>query len=175
MKRTLGAFVLLSLMMPIVAQAQETPRVGPGDRVRVTAPECELRKSIGTLVALDDHHLSAMVGTTEIECPVEALINFEVSEGRRHWWKAGFVGAGIVAVTGTLLAAAADSPEGEAAGYLGLSTIILTPVGFMMGSLVGLIRGTDSWKEVPLPSAQPFFFVSGEGRLSLGIAIPLRR
>ncbi len=95
MRRTLGAFLILSAILPLPIQAQATPQIQPGYRIRVTASECDLRKTEGTLVSLEKGLFTATVGRSKIECPVEALTRLEVSVGERKPWKATLIGLGI--------------------------------------------------------------------------------
>ena len=139
--------------------------------MRVTAPDCHLRSQKGTLISIENDLFSATLGDENIECPVEALTRLDVLVGERKWWKAGLVGAGIVAVTGTVVAISVGTPEGDNSLAVLISTSVLTPVGFLVGSLVR----RDRWGKVPLPLLQPSLRAEADGRLGFGFSIPLGR
>ena len=182
MIRGASAVLLFTLISPPLTQAQERVRVSPGDRVRVTALGCQLRKQTATLLSLDNDLFSATVGEKEMACPVEALTQLEVWKGEEHWWKWVLVGAGVGAGVGMGAVLLSDPCETELSIFIGecvparsAVVAITTSVGILAGLAVGLTAREKSWKEVPLPLFQPSLFVSGGGRLNLGISIPLRR
>jgi hypothetical protein len=154
-------------------KAQETPQVKPGDRVRVTAPECQLKRQKGTLISLDQNLFSATVGNEDIECPVEALTEVQVSVGKRKWWKASLGGMGVG--VGMMFVMGAYSEPGEFGDKNSLIAVSLAPIGLVTGTVVGLIRGKDSWEEVNLLPIRPSLQVSAHGRLGFGLTVPLRR
>jgi len=180
MKKALSILLLLSSISAPSAKAQE---VIPGDRIRVTASECDLRKTIGTLISVEEGVFSATVGDSKIECPVGALTRLEVSVGERKPWKATLVGLGIGIVVGTI-GVATILPEGEgfweslefsnALGSATLWAMASITVGTVTGNEIGRKRGTDHWKEVHL-SVQPFVFLSTGNGLTIGFSIPISR
>lgn len=160
--------------------AQGTVGVKPGDRVRVTAPECQLRKQTATLLSLEKDLFFATVGEKEMECPVEALIQLEVWKGEEHWWKWVFIGTGVGAGVGAAYALAMGSQcDFDLLDTCGVAptlfVLAFSTAGFVSGIAVGLTSREKNWKEVPLPPIRPFLFVSGGSRLNLGFSIPLRR
>jgi len=176
MRKALGALLLLSSILAPPAQAQDILGISPGDRVRVTAPECDLKNEKGTFISFDADLFSATLDERDIECPVEALTRLEVSVGERKWWKWGLggfgVGAGAGAATGMVVCAGEDD---ELCWALSLVlTGITASVGFVSGSVVGLIRGKDKWEEVPLPPVRPYLQGTPDGRFGIGFSIPVR-
>jgi hypothetical protein len=69
--------------------------VQSGGRIRVTAPECELRKAEGTLTSPEDGLLSAASENRDIECPTEAVTRLDVFSGKRGWGWTTLKGIGI--------------------------------------------------------------------------------
>ena len=160
-------------------KAQEVPLIRPGDRVRVTAPECQLREQMATLLSLEKDFFSATVGDTDIQCPVEALTQLERSVGERKWWKASLLGLGVgvgVGAIGVLVITSDPPPYDDMYGMVAfIWAIASTTAALLVGTGIGIVRGRDHWKEVPLPLVQPSLFVSRGSRLNLSISIPLRR
>ncbi len=172
MKRTLGALILLCLMVPIATQAQGTAQIKPGDRVRVTAPECQLQKQKAALVSVENGILTAISGDETFECPVEALTRLDVLVGERGGRKLAWIGALVGAVGGAIMSPACEENAG--------SCLLALPVaggavGFLVGSAVGLIIGEEIWEEVGLPPIRPSFDVSAHGRFGFGLSIRWRR
>jgi len=179
MKRALGAFLLLFSISASPAQAQGIPGISPGDRVRVTAPECDLKKKKGTFISFDDDLFSATLDDQDIGCPVGALTRLDVSVGERKWWKASMIGLGVGAGVGAITAVVFVSQASEYDDMTAVAAIVFgmlsVGAGLVTGTIIGVIRGTDNWKEVPLPPFHPSVFSSRGNRLNLGFSIPLRR
>lgn len=168
--RRLIPFLFLLLSIPLVAKAQ-VPQVKPGDRIRVTAPECELLRAKGTFIAFDADQFSATMGDGDVHCPVDALTRMEVSMGKRSILLSAFVGAAIPVLAGFLFESSNDC---EGICFL-VSVIYGAPAGFLVGGLSSVIRGRDKWRGARLPYVQPSLSLSTGNRLHLGFSIPLRR
>jgi len=151
--------------------AQEASALRPGDRVRVAAAECDLRKDEAIFRSLGDDLLAISVGDLDVQCPVGALDRLEVSEGKRTWWKAGLVGAGIVVVTGAVTASAVATPEGDNSLLALVWTGVLTPIGFLAGALA---RG-ERWREIPLSRPEFSMHLNPLGRVGFSLSMPFRR
>ena len=150
------------------SSAQETFGVKPGDRVRVTAPECQLRKQTATLLSLENDLFFATVGEKEMECPVEALTQLEVWKGEEHWWKWIFVGTGVGAGVGAVFALAMGSQcDFDLLDTCGVAPTLFvmafSTAGLVSGLAVGLTSREKSWREVPLPPIRPVLFLSIRG------------
>lgn len=148
----------------------------PGDRVRVTAPECELRKQTGVLRSLENYLFSATLGDKDVQCPFEALTRLEVSVGERKWWKTSVIGLGIGLGVGAVGVIAITSDPKPGTDMYGLAAalwaVASTSAGLLVGTGIGIIRGRDHWEEVPLPLVLPYFGPSLDGRLNFGFSIP---
>jgi hypothetical protein len=176
-----SCFALVAFLVQAgTSSAQETVGVKPGDRVMVTAPECQLRKQTATLLSLEKDLFSATVGDTDIQCPVEAVTQLEVWKGEEHWWKWVFIGTGVGAGVGAVFGLAWGSQcEFDFLDTCGpgptLFAMASTLTGLLSGLAIGLTSREKSWKEVRLPLVQPSLFVSRGNRLNVGFSIPVRR
>ena len=148
MKSLVLSLAILTFVPFQVVGAQETPLAGPGSRIRVTAPECQLRKQTAILISLESEIFSATVDDEDVECPVGALTRLEVSQGERKWWKASLLGLGVGAGVGLVAGVvAAGSSDDEMAVFGGLIIAgFSTGVGFVIGTVIGVIRKGDDWK-----------------------------
>lgn len=179
MSRILGPLAMLLIIFPAIAKGQGGPIPGPGDRIRVTAPDCQLRQQKGVLTSVDRDLFIGTIRGEEIQCPSEALTRLDVSVGERRWWKGSLIGLGVGLGVGGIGVIAITSDPAPGDDMYGLAAalwaIATTSTGLVLGTVVGLIRGSDTWREVPLPLFQPSLFVSRGNRLGFGFSIPLKR
>lgn len=186
MKRTPWVFILLPLISPPPLLAQDTPRVYPGARIKVTAPECQLWwGETGQVLSLDQGMLIARVGGEEIECPLEALTRLEVSVGERKWWNASLKGTGIGVLGGAVILTVVHvtTCDDEYAGYCDEGNLIAVVIGAVLGGAAGLVTGTivglgrdpEDWRTVPLPLVHPTLTLAPDGRFGFGFSVPLKR
>jgi len=178
MRYVLG-LITLSLVLPNWAGAQERIQIFGGDRVRLTAPDCQLRKQAATFVSLENDLLSATVGGREIRCPFEALTRLEVSLGEREWYKDSVRGMKygflLGLVVGVVTLSNAELDEDFTAVDAILAVAGLSATGFLVGTGIGAMRDPEDWLEAPLPGLRPSLLLPGVGRIHLGLPIPLRR
>ncbi|NNM06556.1 MAG: hypothetical protein HKO65_15795 [Gemmatimonadetes bacterium] len=176
--RYLPALITLVLVLPSWAEAQGRVQIFPGDRVRVTAPDCQLEKQPATFVSLQGDLLSATIEETEIQCPVEALTRLEVSLGDREWHKASLrgmkYGALLGLVVGGVIVASADLDNDSPAVDAFLAVAGLSATGFLVGTGVGAMREREEWLEAPLPRPRPWALAAGGGRISIGLSVQFR-
>lgn len=179
--RYLLALLVSVLLVPTPSMGQEFVQVFVGDRVRITAPECQMEKQTGTLVSfsLEDNLLSATSGEREIQCPVTSLTQFEVSLGEREWWEDSVKGlryGALAGLAGAVAILAADEPEDAApTSEAVLALAGASGAGFLIGTLIGAVRDGEDWAEVTsFGSVQPWVAPSGMGSLQVGFSIRLR-
>ncbi len=180
LKRVIWAFIFLHFTHLGETWAQEPLGLNLGDRVRVTAPECSILVGQFEFRGLKDDSLLLRYDRGDHTCPLDAVQNLEVSLGKRHWWKSSLAGLGIGAAGGVTAglfffhcnSGAEDCSKGFlvflGAVWGGLS-------GLVVGSLVGVARGSEGWRTVPLPPVQPYLNLSLEGGPGIGVSIRLRR
>ena len=179
MRCTIGALVVFWLLPIFAIQGQEL-RIKPGDRVRVTAPECELEEAVGTVVSIEKERFTANVEDRDIRCPFHALTQLDVSVGERKWWKPALVGAGLGVGIGTLGAWLIWQEEWSENNWnppfaqAVMFTLATITIGTVTGSEIGRRPGKDQWEEVRLPMmlSSPLFL--GDGRLGIRFEIPIR-
>ena len=164
-------FVLICIFggAPTEMAAQESLPVEPGVRVRVTAPECELRGQAATFRALRADTL--VLGTTE--CPLASVTRLEVSRQKSMAVLGVLVGAGAGALGALALCLAKDCVyehfNGGRNDFSNELPLILGVVGGVAGFFVGRNIKTDRWEEVSLEqlrvSPQP------DGGFALGFSV----
>jgi hypothetical protein len=151
--------ILLILLLPTIAMAQQ-PRVAPGQRVRVTAPDVGLTRAPATLEAIDGGELVLRTDATR-RVPLASVARLEMYAGRRSHWLLG-AGIGFVAGAGATYlvlnppgssstALCDQSANQDAIGTgecLGL-TALGGVAGAGLGALVGLFLKSDKWTDVP--------------------------
>jgi len=177
--RYLPALVALFLAIPSWAGAQGTVQVFGGDRVRVTAPDCQLLGQTGTFISIEDDVLSARSGENEIRCPMEAVTRLEVSLGERDWQRDALKGMryGLLLglAGGAVIIATSDRDEGFPTLDAFLVTAGTGAVGFLVGRVVAATGDPEDWADVTLPLGRPSLFLTGEGRFHLGFSLSLGR
>jgi hypothetical protein len=168
------AFIAVSAVLR-TSTAQETSLLKPGDRVRVTAPECQVTRQTATIISFEDKVVAAVVGERDVRCPYDAVEEIEISLGRRRWWKCSLIGLGVGVGVGMGSAMIiSGSNQGDDMG-LSILAIGSTLAGLLGGTAVGVIRGTEGWKTVPLPPVQPYLVLSPHSGLGFGLSVPVRR
>jgi hypothetical protein len=172
------ALIALSLMFPSRAAAQGPVQIFPGDRVRLTAPDCQLEKQPATFVAFEDNLISATAGERTIQCPLGALTKLEVSLGDRIWQRDAVRGMKYGALFGlaggVAVMASAGREEDSAVVDAMLVTAGAGALGFLIGAGISAMREGEEWLEAPLPSPRPSFALEGRGRVHIGFSIPVR-
>lgn len=175
------ALLVVVLLTPVPSAGQEFVQVFVGDRVRVTAPECQLEEQTGTLdsFSIEDDLLTVSSEDREIQCPVTALTRFEVSLGEREWWTDSLKGLRYGALAGLAAGVAifaGDKPEEDApTAEAFLAVAGLSGAGFLMGTLIGAVRDPEDWAEVTAFGAvQPWVIPSSRDGLQVGFSVRLR-
>jgi hypothetical protein len=177
LKHVVPAFILIgSFLNGGSILAQEPRHVSLGDRIRVTATQCGLLQQTGVITSLEPGLFTLAVNEEELRCPVEAVGDLEVSLGKRHWWKSSLAGLGIGAVSGSVTLAVLfhcgseteDCPPDSYPFFVGAMLGGLS--GVIIGSLVGAARGSEGWREVPVPLVQPSVHLSPRGALRFSVS-----
>ena len=159
-------FVLICIFggAPTEIAAQEP--LASGSRVRVTAPECELRGQTTTFRALRADTL-VLYGAA---CPLASVTRLDVSRGQKsHAVVGSLVGAGAGALVGLAMCANTDVcgilSDNDIKGEVVATSVV---VGGLLGLLVGYLIKTDRWEEVPLDRLRVSLVPQRDGRLGLG-------
>lgn len=156
-------FLTLITLFATPLAAQTEPRIPPGTRVRITAPELPESLFVGQVVSIDSERLELEGIDTRAGVELNDLTRLEISGGLGN--RAG-IGAIAGAVAGVAVVAAWDDPEADAQ-FLDTRGLIV-PAGALFGAVVGLMIRYESWEEVPLP-----IVVDPTGRV--GFSMPLGR
>lgn len=179
MRYVLWSMMAMATLCPSSAIGQEPPQARPGDRIRVTAPDCGLGRETATLASIEGGVLSATDGGSELCCPLGSVTTLETSTGvRLRGWKPVLIGVGIGAgIPAAYMVAyfqGGNESDGDSAA-LGAALLMIggVGIGLIAGAIVGLTH-TEGWQEVPVP-VQPFGFMAADGRAGLGLSLPLRR
>jgi hypothetical protein len=135
----------------------QTTVPGPGSRVRVTAPDYDLRQATGRVLDLtaDSITIDRDGWSPNVTLPVRNVSRLEVSIGKRPGL--GFVkGAGAGFVLGTLAGLAFGALQYATCEeeLCGLWFVVAVPTGagagLIIGGIVGIARPPDRWEEVSL-------------------------
>jgi hypothetical protein len=167
------ARIITALLVGVVAVAPQSAAAQsalptPGTRVRVSAPDFDIKADAGKLLRATSDSLTVdFAGERgELTIPIDRVSRLEVSTGKRR--AAGFgYGAGLGTVVGVLAGigvGALMQLDCKVDEFCGLWFIVTVPggagLGFIVGGVTGLARAPDRWQEVSL-SRQP----SGLGML----------
>jgi hypothetical protein len=179
MMRYLLALFTLFLALPSWVGAQGPVQVFEGDRVRVTAPDCELYQQAATLRTIQDGVLSATVDGSQIQCPVESLTRLEVSLGKRGWRRDAVrgmrYGALLGLAAGVVIVATAEPDDGFPTVDALLVTAGMGAAGFLVGAGLNAMRDPEDWLDVSLSPPRAQTYLSGVGRVQFGFSIPIGR
>jgi hypothetical protein len=172
------ALITLFLVLPTRADAQGPVQIFPGDRVRLTAPDCQLEQQPATFVAFEDDIVSATAGERTIQCPFGALTKLEVSLGDRIWHRDAVRGMKYGALFGlaggVAIMASAGREDDSAAVDAMLVVAGAGAVGFLVGAGISAMKEGEEWLEAPLPSPRPSVALMGRGRVQVGFSLPFR-
>ena len=114
--RAVTSMLTVSLLVPLAAlSAQVQPSIGPGTRIRVTAPLVGVERMVGTYLVNDDSTLQvqAEAQVTPVTIPLVYVTRLEMSRGRRSNALKGLV---IGSVSGAVLGAVAGLVVGQENG-----------------------------------------------------------
>jgi hypothetical protein len=185
--------LLMATLVPIAgASAQGLPRLAPGQRVRVTAPEAGLKRQTGVLVALSPDTLtvtglgsSVLVrDTAGAKIPLRMVSVLELSAGtRKHPVVGGVIGALAGGAAGVIGGLASGSDRGLACNFLfpclssgAKAAAMGLQWGFyggILGALIGEFALGEHWEKVPLDLVRTAVRPLPGGRTGLGISLPL--
>ena len=170
-------FVLICILggAPTGMAAQESLPVEPGERVRVTAPECELRGQEATFRALRADTL--VLETTE--CPLASVTRLDVSRGQKSNFA---LGAGIGFAAGALVGLVHCSRDAGGFSDVGMCDLadddltlwVTFVIGAIGGAAVGFVGNfikTERWEEVPLERLRVSLAPQREGGFALGFSV----
>ncbi len=173
-------FVLICIFVGASTEmaAQESLPVEPGVRVRVTAPECELRGQAATFRALRADTL--VLETTE--CPLASVTRLDVSRGRKsHALLGATIGLAAGALGAVIYCKSADKTEfydkGECSTFFGNDNLTLAfaviygGLGGVAGGLVGYLIKTERWEEIPLERLRVSLAPQRDGGFALGFSV----
>ncbi len=149
--------------MPVSLLAQQAPPVAPGDRVRVTAPEIQSQRFVGTVIetGADTCLLKVEGRPAPLPLALAAVTQLEVSRGQANKGKTGAIIGGAVGA-GIGVAVIISSYEEdcgsqflsdlcETSNVLAVaSPLVLGVAGALLGNVIGRSIKSERWEEVPL-------------------------
>lgn len=154
MTRTPTVVLCVGLMiLPWKAAGEAAPRLAPGSRMRVTAPDFAPRPLVGRVSAVDtDAVVLKLDGLDEpIEVPRSVVTKWELSRGRHTQVRRGagrglIIGAAVGASLGLWASYEGDAFTSAPQGML-LGAAVFGGVFAGFGALVGLSK-TERWEQV---------------------------
>ena len=170
-------FVLICIFGGVPSEMAAQESLASGSRVRVTAPECELRGQEATFRALRADTL--ILETTE--CPLASVTHLDVSRGQKSHARLGTV---IGFLTGALSGAVIGFSLGDDRPLFGeepfpFSAENKAAIGFLLGGGGGAIIGWqigkavhgEQWEEVPLERLRVSLAPQRDGGFALGFSV----
>lgn len=159
--------------------AAQTSLLSPGRRVRVTAPDHDMRGATGRVLRLtvDSLTIDRDGARPDVTLAVHAVTRIQVSTGKRHGL--GFVqGAGAGFMIGTFVGIAFGAlqyyscSKEECELWFLLTVPAGAGAGLIIGSIVGAARPPDRWEDVSLPGQSRPSGMGGHGRATgIGFSI----
>jgi hypothetical protein len=169
-------------LLPLVAligagsgiAAQDSVRIAPGNRVRVTAPKISGTRIVGTYDHMDADTLVVQVGGRTRSFPRTAVTRLDVSTGQKGNAGTGALygalfGAGIGALALGTSAVCADEGIGGTCALVGAGGGGVA--GLLIGALLGSASKSDRWQAVPVTAAPVSFLRWDNRRWLLGASI----
>ncbi len=157
--------------------AQDSPQVKPGDRVRVTAPYLGIRKQAGRFETRRGDTLVVAAPDSTMMFPVVFVMRLEVSRGRKSAVGRGALIGFLVGAGGGAIAGAAALSEGcvDGDGCPALGALVggafFGLVGTGIGAVVGALSKAERWEEVPLDQLRVAFAPQRDGRFGLVLSV----
>ncbi len=191
MRRVLLSCLVVPLF-PFASVLGQVPSLHPGQRVRVTAPTYDLRRTPATVSAIRsdtlhlefarrrlDHGRAAVDSLAAV--PLAMVSKLEVIAGRRSNWDKGartgaLVGGGVGLLLGIAYAACDDSwvcpqSSGERVASVVGGTVVVGLAGGLLGTMIGAMSSREAWREVPLGRARVAVQPTPSG---LGLSVAFR-
>jgi hypothetical protein len=145
------------ISIPIVAVAQ-TNLLSPGSRVRVTAPDYDLRGMTGLVLRLtiDSITIERDDALPDLTLPFHRVERLQVSTGKRPGLglaQGAAVGIGIGTLAGLAfggLQYLTSSKEERELWFL-IAVPLGAGAGLIIGSIVGAAQPPDNWQDLSLP------------------------
>lgn len=165
-----GLAVLATLFAPSPLLPQSLD-LEPGVRVRVTAPTFKLSPLIGSFEKLNEgaSQLTVLTENDELEIPISAVQQLEVSQGTRsHAGRGAAIGLAAGLAIATTLAILGEGESGE---LLYLGYWISGGTGALLGAMLGSLVETELWEEVPLEQLRLSTASHGESGFTISVAI----
>ena len=224
----IGAILACGSLQDLVGQqtlpGQGLIQISPGERIRVSAPDCGFVGTGGELqgVVGDSLHISRK--GRHLTCALSAVERIEVRHRSRRFTRGTALGAGIGGLGGAALggaispggaavglvsglalgAAVGTGPYARSAALKGLGVglvggaalgaalgagddywgpgfwaivfgVLGAPVGALTGSTIGLLRGEERWVPLGAQSTRPQLVVTPDGRVAVGLTVPIGR
>lgn len=154
-----GLQLVMSVTLCLPLSAQDSNRVSPGSRVRVTAPSLTARSMVGWIDAVGPTTLTLVIrGDSVAVVPLQAIDRLELSvkrwsRGTRVKRSAG-IGVLVGIVPGLMLGFAASSNCSGEWCWRGLEILGYALLGALAGAGIGAIVGglqpTDDWQAADL-------------------------
>ena len=144
----------LTLSFSLAAPGLHAQEPAPGTRVRVSATDPALRRSVLIVQSVRGDTLHALLQGEPIAVPLAAATRVEVSQGRhRHRWRWAAIGAlaGTAASFAYVGSVSASSSGGEDPAVI-LGVFVIAPALIAGGTVTGAVAApsTEDWRTMVL-------------------------
>lgn len=174
----LVAALLLTAAVDLLAQGR--PPVGPGDRVRLSAPSIGFDRVIATVFALKPDTLW-LQHPEALAVPIVSITQLDVSRGQESRARQGSViglvgGAVIGAIIGIAQSDWGESftdiqDEDEKIERIAIGALVGGIAGAALGALIGSTIRVDKWVAVPLHRLRVTVVPVHRSGLSVGVVL----
>ncbi len=150
-----AAFLMFCSLQDVAGQ--DFAEIGPGERIRVLAPDCGLLSMGGSFRGVVGDSLYLSKNDTDLICPLAAVERLELRQVKRRWnggtTAGALVGAvggaalgGLVSPAGLVVGVAVGAPFGAAIGTgprARRAALTGLGVGVVGGAALGALLGSD--------------------------------
>jgi hypothetical protein len=169
-----ATFLIVLALAPLAdAVAQVHLPLEPGQRVRVTAPECTVYRRLPTTFEMVRND-TLVLGV--VSCPLATVTRLEAPVGRQsNWMNGALLGGGFsVAFLASVfvgLCASEFSSSGCSLTDYAEAVFLFAAVGALPGAVIGALIKSDRWEELPLGRPRVSIVPQRHGGLGLGLAV----
>lgn len=162
----------IAFALPIgPSEAQDTPPLVPGARVRVITPDGRV---VGTLESIDSASLQVRAHSGTVNLATRRITHMDVSAGPGIC-SPGHRGTCILvgSLVGAGLGVALGAIWGKGSEDAGMAYLMTVPAGVLVGTIVGVFVGPEHWRHAAVPVRVTVTPAASDARGSWRLALRL--